>query len=53
MYGSIFSKDLDIDIEASLKDNPIENGFDQPDMILLCSNYPYTNKLQPLLVNLK
>lgn len=33
--------------------DPIEDGFDQPDMILLCSNYPYTNKLQPLPVDLK
>ncbi|KAJ5493951.1 hypothetical protein N7463_010038 [Penicillium fimorum] len=28
--------------------DPIEDGFGQPGIMLLRSNYPYTNKLQPL-----
>jgi hypothetical protein len=31
--------------------DPIEDGFGQPGIMLLRSNYPYTNKLQPLQVD--
>jgi hypothetical protein len=31
--------------------DPIEDGFSQPGIMLLRSNYPYTNKLQPLKVD--